>query len=93
VERFLPFAQENIGPAIRVGKRVLLVAHGNTLRGLVKYAERMPDQDIADLNIPTGMPMVYELEDDMKPIRRYYLSDPEKAKKAMAAVASQGKVL
>jgi 2,3-bisphosphoglycerate-dependent phosphoglycerate mutase len=70
---------------------VLLVAHGNTLRGLVKYAERISDPDIADLNIPTGIPMVYELEDDMKPIRRYYLGDPERAKKAMAAVAGQGK--
>ena len=92
VERFLPYAQGNIGPAIRSGKRVLLVAHGDTLRGLVKYAEWMPDQDIADLNIPTRIPMVYELADDMKPIRRYYLGDPEKAKKAMAAVASQSKV-
>ncbi len=91
VERFLPYAQENIGPAVRSGKRVLLVAHGNTLRGLVKYAERMSDRDVADLNIPTGIPMVYELEDDMKPIRRYYLGDPEKAKKASAAVAGQGK--
>jgi len=92
LERFLPYAQENIGPAVRSGKRVLLVAHGNTLRGLVKYAERMSDQEIVDLNIPTGIPMIYELEDDMKPIRRYYLGDPEKAKKAMEAVASQSKV-
>jgi 2,3-bisphosphoglycerate-dependent phosphoglycerate mutase len=91
VDRFRPYAQENIAPAIRSGKRVLLVAHGNTLRGLVGYVERMSDEDIADLNIPTGIPMVYELEDDMKPIRRYYLGDPEKAKKATAAVASQGK--
>ena len=92
VERFLPYAQENIGPAIRSGKRVLLVAHGNTLRGLVKYAERISDEDIADLNIPTGTPLVYELEDDMRPIRRYYLGDPERAKKATEAVASQGKI-
>ncbi len=93
VERFLPYAQENIGPAVRSGKRVLVVAHGNTLRGLLKYAEGISDRELADLNIPTGIPLVYELEDDMKPIRRYYLGDPEKAKKATAAVASQGKVL
>jgi 2,3-bisphosphoglycerate-dependent phosphoglycerate mutase len=68
---------------------VLLVAHGNTLRGLVKYAEQLSEKELADLNIPTGMPMVYEFEDDMKPIRRYYLSDPEKVKKAMEAVAGQ----
>ncbi len=91
LQRFLPYAQENIGPAVRSGKRVLLVAHGNTLRGLVKYAEQLSDQELSDLNIPTAIPMVYELEDDMKPIRRYYLGDPEKAKKAMAAVASQSR--
>jgi 2,3-bisphosphoglycerate-dependent phosphoglycerate mutase len=91
IERFLPYAQENIGPAIRSGKQVLLVAHGNTLRGLIKYAERISDQDIADLNIPTAIPMVYELEDDMKPIRRYYLGDPEAVKKAAEAVAAQSK--
>jgi 2,3-bisphosphoglycerate-dependent phosphoglycerate mutase len=91
VERFLPYAQENIGPAVRSGKRVLVVAHGNTLRGLLKYAEDISDRELADLNIPTGIPLVYELEEDMKPIRRYYLGDPEKAKKAMSAVASQGK--
>jgi 2,3-bisphosphoglycerate-dependent phosphoglycerate mutase len=71
---------------------VLLVAHGNTLRGLIKYVERISDQDIADLNIPTGIPMVYEIDDDMKPIRRYYLGDAEKVKKSVEAVASQAKV-
>ena len=91
IERFLPYAQENIGPTIRAGKRVLLVAHGNTLRGLIKYAERISDKDIADLNIPTATPMVYELEDDMKPIRRYYLGDQEAVKKAAEAVAAQSK--
>lgn len=89
VDRFLPYAQENIGPAIRAGKRVLLVAHGNTLRGLIKYAERISDKGIADLNIPTAIPMVYELEDDMKPIRRYYLGDQSAAEKAAQAVAVQ----
>lgn len=91
IERFLPYAQENISPAIRSGKRVLLVAHGNTLRGLIKYAEKISDKDIADLNIPTAMPMVYEVEDDMKPIRRYYLGDQESVKKAAEAVADQSK--
>ena len=91
LERFMPYAQENIGPGIRSGKRVLLVAHGNTLRGVIKYAERISDKDIADLNIPTAIPMVYEVEDDMKPIRRYYLGDQEAAKKAAEAVAAQSK--
>jgi 2,3-bisphosphoglycerate-dependent phosphoglycerate mutase len=92
IGRFLPFAQESIGPAIRAGSRVLLVAHGNTLRGLVKYAERISDNDIADLNIPTATPMVVELEDDMKHIRRYFLGDQEAVKKAAEAVAAQSKV-
>ena len=91
VDRFLPYAQENIGPAVRAGKRVLLVAHGNTLRGLIKYAERISDKEIADLNIPTAVPVVYELEDDMKPIRRYYLGDEETVKKSVQAVADQTK--
>ena len=91
IDRFLPYAQENIGPAIRSGKRVLLVAHGNTLRGLIKYVERISDKDIADLNIPTAIPMVYEFEDDMKPIRRYYLGDQDAVKKAAEAVAAQSK--
>ncbi len=91
VDRFLPYAQEHIGPAVRAGKRVLLVAHGNTLRGLVKYAERIPNKEIAELNIPTAIPMVYELEDDMTPIRRYYLGGQEAAEKAVRAVAGQAK--
>jgi 2,3-bisphosphoglycerate-dependent phosphoglycerate mutase len=70
---------------------VLLVAHGNTLRGLIKFAERISDKDIADLNIPTAIPMVYEVEDDMKPIRRYYLGDQETARKAEEVVAAQSK--
>jgi len=70
---------------------VLLVAHGNTLRGLIKYVERISDEEIADLNIPTATPIVYELEDDMRPVRRYYLGDPEAAKKAAQAVADQMK--
>jgi 2,3-bisphosphoglycerate-dependent phosphoglycerate mutase len=89
IARFMPYAQEKISPAIRAGSRVLIVAHGNTLRGLVKYAERISDEEIADLNIPTAIPMVFELEDDMQPIRRYYLGDQERVKKAAAAVAAQ----
>jgi 2,3-bisphosphoglycerate-dependent phosphoglycerate mutase len=91
IDRFLPYAQENIAPAIRSGKRVIIVAHGNTLRGLIKYMERISDADIADLNIPTAIPLVYEFEDDMKPIKRYYLGDPDAAKKAAEAVALQSK--
>ena len=70
---------------------MLLVAHGNTLRGLIKYVERISDKDIADLNIPTAIPMVYEFEDDMTPIRRYYLGDQEEVRKAAEAVAAQSK--
>ena len=91
IERFLPYAQENIRPAVQEGKRVLIVAHGNTLRGLIKYAERISDEDIAGLNIPTAVPLVSELEDDMQPIRRYYLGDQEAVKKAAEAVAAQSR--
>jgi len=89
IYRLLPYAQENIGPAIRGGKRLLIVAHGNTLRGMIKYAERIPDKEIADLNIPTATPLVYELEDNMQPIRRYYLGDQEAVKKSAQSVADQ----
>jgi 2,3-bisphosphoglycerate-dependent phosphoglycerate mutase len=89
IERFLPYAQENITPAIRTGQRVLIAAHGNTLRALVKYADRLSDEEIVKVNIPTGVPLVYELSDDMKPLRRYYLGDQESAKKAAEAVADQ----
>ena len=89
IDRFLPYAQENIGPAVRSGRSVLVVAHGNTLRGLIKYAERISDTEIADLNIPTAIPLVYEFEDDMKPIRRYYLGDQESVIKAAESVAKQ----
>jgi len=92
VARFLPAWHDVIGPMIKTGKRVLVTAHGNSLRALVKYLDNIPDQEIVGLNIPTGMPLVYELKDDLKPIRSYYLGDPEKVKAAMEAVASQGKV-
>jgi 2,3-bisphosphoglycerate-dependent phosphoglycerate mutase len=91
VERFLPCWHEVIAPTVRSGKRVLIAAHGNSLRALVKYLDNIPDDVIPEVNIPTGMPLVYELEDDLKPIKNYYLGDPEKVKKAMEAVASQAK--
>jgi 2,3-bisphosphoglycerate-dependent phosphoglycerate mutase len=92
VARFLPCWHEVIAPAISAGKRVLITAHGNSLRALVKYLDQIPDAEIVELNIPTGMPLVYEVDDQLKPLNRYYLGDPEKVKKAMQAVASQGKV-
>ena len=92
VERFLPCWHEVIAPTVRSGKRVLIAAHGNSLRALVKYLDNIPDDVIPEVNIPTGMPLVYELKDDLTPIRNYYLGDPEKVKKAMEAVASQAKV-
>jgi 2,3-bisphosphoglycerate-dependent phosphoglycerate mutase len=91
VARFLPAWHEVIAPMVKSGKRVLITAHGNSLRALVKYLDNIPDQDIVGLNIPTGMPLVYELDDTLRPIRRYYIGDPEKVKQAMEAVASQGK--
>ena len=90
VARFLPCWHEVIAPAVRSGKRVLICAHGNSLRALVKYLDNIPDQEIVELNIPTGMPLVYELDDDLKPIKSYYLGDPERVRQAMEAVASQG---
>ncbi len=92
VARFLPCWHDRIAPDIRAGKRVLIAAHGNSLRALVKFLDNIPDQDIVALNIPTGMPLVYDLDDALKPIRSYYLGNPEKVKAAMEAVAAQGKV-
>jgi 2,3-bisphosphoglycerate-dependent phosphoglycerate mutase len=91
VARFLPLWHETIAPAIQSGRKVLIAAHGNSLRALVKYLDNIPEKDIVELNIPTGMPLVYELDDDLKPLNRYYLGDPEKVKAAMEAVAAQGK--
>jgi 2,3-bisphosphoglycerate-dependent phosphoglycerate mutase len=90
VARFLPYWHETIAPTIRSGRRVLIAAHGNSLRALVKYLDDVGDQEIVELNIPTGIPLVYELDDDLKPIRHYYLGDAEAAAKAAAAVANQG---
>ena len=91
VERFLPYWKETIAPAIASGRRVLITAHGNSLRALVKYLDRVSDADIVDLNIPTGIPLVYELDAALRPIRHFYLGDPEAARRAAEAVASQGK--
>jgi 2,3-bisphosphoglycerate-dependent phosphoglycerate mutase len=89
VERFLPYWHSTIVPDLRTGKRVLIAAHGNSLRALVKYLDNIPDQDIVELNIPTGIPLVYELDDNLQPLRHYYLGDAEAAAKAAAAVAAQ----
>ncbi|MEA5079116.1 MAG: 2,3-diphosphoglycerate-dependent phosphoglycerate mutase [Anaerolineaceae bacterium] len=91
VARFLPFWHETVAPAIKSGKRVIIVAHGNSLRSLVKYLDNIPDDEIVELNIPTGVPLVYELDEDLKPIQHYYLGDPEEVKKLAEAVANQGK--
>lgn len=91
VARFLPYWHESIAPVIKSGKKVLIVAHGNSIRSLVKYLDNVSEKDIVDLNIPTGVPLVYELDDDLKPIKNYYLGDPEEAKKKAEAVANQAK--
>jgi 2,3-bisphosphoglycerate-dependent phosphoglycerate mutase len=91
IARFIPYWTTTIAPEVKAGKRVLIAAHGNSLRALVKYLDGISDQDIVELNIPTGIPLVYELDEQLKPIRSYYLGDPEAAKRAAAAVASQTK--
>jgi len=91
VARVLPFWNESIAPAIRAGRKVLVAAHGNSLRALIKHLDNVSDDDIVNLNIPTGQPLVYELDDDLRPIRHYYLGDAAEIEAAMAAVAAQGK--
>ncbi|MEN4920801.1 2,3-diphosphoglycerate-dependent phosphoglycerate mutase [Achromobacter spanius] len=91
VARVLPFWNESIAPAIRSGRKVLIAAHGNSLRALIKHLDNVSDDDIVNLNIPTGQPLVYELDDDLRPIRHYYLGDAAEIEAAMAAVAAQGK--
>lgn len=91
VARTLPYWHETIAPTVRAGQRVLVCAHGNSLRGLVKYLDNISDVEVVGLNIPTGIPLVYELDDDLKPIRSYYLGDPEAVKRAAQAVADQAK--
>ncbi|MEY4364471.1 MAG: phosphoglyceromutase [Pseudomonadota bacterium] len=90
VARVLPFWNESMAPAIKAGKRIVVAAHGNSIRALVKYLDQISDNDIVGLNIPNGIPLVYELDADLKPIRHYYLGDADAAAKAAAAVASQG---
>jgi 2,3-bisphosphoglycerate-dependent phosphoglycerate mutase len=89
VERVLPYWQNTIAPAIQSGQRVIVSAHGNSLRALVKHLDRIPDDKIAELNIPTGIPLVFEFNDDMSPIRHYYLGDQDAIRKAAEAVANQ----
>ncbi|MFQ5700958.1 MAG: 2,3-diphosphoglycerate-dependent phosphoglycerate mutase [Acidobacteriota bacterium] len=89
VERFLPYWKDTIAPVVRSGKRVLICAHGNSLRALVKYLDDVPDDEIVSLNIPTGVPLVYEIGDDFSPIRHFYLGDPEAIEKATRDVAGQ----
>jgi len=91
VDRFLPYWHESIKPDIESGKRILIVAHGNSLRALVKYLDSVSDEDIVGLNIPTGVPLVYELDQSLKSIRNYYLGDKEEIAKKAAEVASQGR--
>ncbi len=91
VARVLPIWNESIAPAIKAGKRVLIAAHGNSLRALIKYLDNISDDDIVGLNIPNGIPIVYELDADLKPIKRAYLGDAQAIAQAQAAVAKQGK--
>jgi 2,3-bisphosphoglycerate-dependent phosphoglycerate mutase len=90
VARFLPHWHEAMAPAVRSGARVIIAAHGNSLRALVKHLDGISDGDVAELNIPTGVPLVYELDADLRPIEHYYLGDPDEIRRAQEAVASQG---
>ena len=91
VDRFLPYWHEFIKPDIKAGKRVFIVAHGNSLRALVKYLDKISDEEILGLNIPTGVPLVYELNENLNPIKNYYLGDQEAITKKAAEAAAQGK--
>ncbi|MCZ2127159.1 MAG: 2,3-diphosphoglycerate-dependent phosphoglycerate mutase [Anaerolineales bacterium] len=91
LERVLPFWKSTLAPQIQSGKRLLVVAHGNSIRALVKYLDDISESEIVELNIPTGLPLVYELDENLKPLRSYYLGDAEEAAKKAAAVANQGK--
>ncbi|TDI81854.1 MAG: 2,3-diphosphoglycerate-dependent phosphoglycerate mutase [Betaproteobacteria bacterium] len=93
IDRFLPYWSETIVPVIQFGRRVLIVAHGNSLRALIKYLDNISNQDVLELNIPTGIPLVYELDDNLKPIQHYYLGDQAEIEKAKQAIANQGKIL
>jgi 2,3-bisphosphoglycerate-dependent phosphoglycerate mutase len=89
VARFLPYWHETLAPAVKSGQRVIIAAHGNSLRALVKYLDKVPDEEIVSLNIPTGIPLVYELDGDLQPLKHYYLGDPEKVQAAIQSVADQ----
>ncbi|MFN8433624.1 MAG: 2,3-diphosphoglycerate-dependent phosphoglycerate mutase [Anaerolineales bacterium] len=91
LDRVLPYWNSTLAPEIKAGKRLLVVAHGNSIRALVKYLDNISEAEITELNIPTGLPLVYELDKDLKPIKNYYLGDPEEAAKKAAAVANQAK--
>ncbi len=91
VARVVPYWNDTLAPAVRSGQRILVSAHGNSIRALIKHLDGISDQDIVNLNIPNGIPLVYEFDDEMKPLRRYYLGDAEAAAAAAAAVANQGK--
>src|SRR6185503_2001410 len=91
VARFLPYWHETIAPAVRSCRRVAIAAHGNSLRALVKYLDDVSEQDIVELNIPTGIPLAYELDDRLKPVRKFYLGDQEAARNKAQAVANQGR--
>jgi 2,3-bisphosphoglycerate-dependent phosphoglycerate mutase len=91
VARMLPYWHSTIAPIVRSGKQVIICAHGNSLRALVKYLDNVPDNEIVELNIPTGIPLVYELDNDLHPVQSFYLGDPEAVRKAAEAVANQGK--
>jgi 2,3-bisphosphoglycerate-dependent phosphoglycerate mutase len=92
VARFMPYWNEVLAPTLKSGKHVLISAHGNSLRALVKYLDNIGDKDITDLNIPTGIPLVYEIDEELKPLAHFYLGDEEKVRKAIKAVAKQGQV-
>ena len=91
VARVIPFWKDSIAPAISRGRRVIVTAHGNSLRALIKYLDNVSDDDIVSLNVPTARPLVYELDADLQPLRHYYLGDPDEIARATAAVAAQGR--
>ena len=91
IDRLMPLLEEELLPALKAGKRLLIVAHGNSLRALIKYFDKLSDEEIMQVNVPTGIPLIYELDDHLKPIKHYYLGDPEVVKRAIADVANQGK--
>ena len=91
VDRFVPYWENVIAPTVKSAQRVIIAAHGNSLRALVKYLDNIPEKEIVELNIPTGIPLVYELDENLKPIKNYYFGDPEEIAKAAQAVANQGK--